>query len=219
MEVQDYLQIARRRAWIVVLVALAAMISAYVFSKMQTPIYKSTMELFIQPARTDFGLTQSAKQLLNSYIGIIFNKRNAAVVGQNLKLDYSPDRIFNSTKVASDEATFAVRIEVSDYDGEVANRIAKQWAVIFADWRNTENAKQQRQDRVDAVLGDEPVYHQDYPRTSVNVIGGGILGALVGLLIVIVLEWSQADMLRKHSDIERKLGLPVVGTIPHHGTK
>lgn len=198
-----------------IVVAVAAMVSAYVFSKLQTPIYKSSMELFIQPARSDFGLTQSAKQLINSYIGIIFNKRNAAVVGQNLQLDYSPDRIFNSTKVASDEATFAVQIEVSDYNGEVANRIAKEWAVIFADWRNTENAKQQRQDRVDAVLGDEPVYHQDYPRTSVNVIAGGVLGALVGMLIVVALEWSQADVLRKQSDVERKLGLPVIGVIPH----
>ena len=65
--------------------------SAFIFSKLQTPVYKSSMELFIQPARTDFGLTQSAKQLLSSYIGIIFNKRNADVVRADLGLDYSPD--------------------------------------------------------------------------------------------------------------------------------
>jgi capsular polysaccharide biosynthesis protein len=173
------------------------------------------MELFIQPARTDFGLTQSAKQLLSSYIGIIFNKRNADVVRADLGLDYSPDRIFNSTKVADDSARFAVQIEVRDYDGDVANRIAKQWALLFVDWRNTENAKQRREDRVDAILGDEPVYSQDYPRTSVNTIAGGILGGMVGLMIVIVLEWSQSDILRKESDIERKLALPVIGAIPH----
>ena len=215
MELQDYLEIARRRAWIVVLVAVVAAVSAFIFSKLQTPVYKSSMELFIQPARTDFGLTQSAKQLLSSYIGIIFNKRNADVVRADLGLDYSPDRIYNSTKVAGDEARFAVQIEVRDYDGDVANRIAKQWALLFVDWRNTENAKQRREDRVDAILGDDPVYSQDYPRTSVNVIAGGILGGLVGLIIVIVLEWSQADVLRKESDIERKLALPVIGAIPH----
>jgi capsular polysaccharide biosynthesis protein len=49
----------------------------------------------------------------------------------------------------------------------------------------------------------------------VNTIAGGILGGLVGLMIVIVLEWSQADILRKESDIERKLALPVIGAIPH----
>jgi capsular polysaccharide biosynthesis protein len=215
MEYQDYLQIAKRRAWIVVLVALIAAASAFVFSKMQTPVYKSTMELFIQPARSDLGLTQSAKQLLSSYIGIIFNRRNADVVRQHLNLDYSPDSIFNNTKVASDDARFAVTIEVRDYNGDTANRSAKQWAVLFVDWRNTENAKQARTDRVDAVLGDDPNYVQDYPRTSVNTIAGGILGAMAGLLIVIALEWSQANVLRNQSDIERKLMLPVIGAIPH----
>ena len=215
MELQDYIQVAQRRAWIVLVVAIIAGISAFGFSKVQTPIYKSSMKLFIQPARTDFGLTQSAKQLLSSYIGIIFNKTNAARINANLGLEYSGDRIFNSTKVADDAATFAVQIEVSDYDGDTANRIAKAWSLMFIDWRNTENAKQRREDRVDAILGDEPVYNQDYPRTSVNVIAGTILGALVGTLIVIGLEWSQSDVLRKQSDIERKLVIPVVGTIPH----
>jgi capsular polysaccharide biosynthesis protein len=214
MELQDYLQVIRRRWWIVLLVAIIATGSSYIFSKLQTPIYKSTMELFIQPARTDFGLTQSAKQLLSSYIGIIFNKRNAAVVGSNLNLEYSPDRILDSTKVADDAARFAVQIEVRDYDGDTANRIAKEWAQLFAEWRNTENAKQRREDRVDAVLGDEPVYSQDYPRTSVNTIAGGILGLVVGLVIVIVLEWAQANVLRKPSDLEKKLELPVIGAIP-----
>ena len=215
MEVQDYIEIARRRWWIVLLVAVIASVSALFFSKIQTPIYKSSMELFIQPARTDFGLTQSAKQLLSSYIGIIFSKKNAKVINDNLGLDYGGDRIFNSSKIADDSARFAVQIEVSDYDGNVANRIAKQWATMFADWRNTENAKQRREDRVDAILGDEPVFHQDYPRTSVNVIVGGILGVLVGFLIVVVLEWAQADVLRKQTDIERTLAVPVIGAIPH----
>ena len=215
MEYQDYLQIAKRRAWIVVLVAVVAAASAFVFSKLQTPVYKSTMELFIQPARSDLGLTQSAKQLISSYIGIIFSRRNADVVRQDLNLDYSPDRIFGNTKVASDDARFAVTIEVRDYDGDVANRIAKQWAVLFVDWRNIENAKQSRTDRVDAILGDDPEYTQDSPRTSVNTAAGGILGALVGLLIVFALEWSQANVLRNQSDIERKLMIPVIGAIPH----
>ena len=215
MEAQDYLQLAKRRAWIVLVVAVIAGMSAFVFSKAQTPIYKSTMELFIQPARTDFGLTQSAKQLLSSYIGIIFNKTNAAKLNSSLGLEYGGDRIYNSTKVADDAARFAVKIEISDYDGDTANRIAKAWALYFADWRNTENAKQRREDRVDAILGDDPVYHQDYPRTAVNVVAGAILGGLVGILIVIGLEWSQADVLRKQSDIERKLAIPVIGAIPH----
>jgi len=217
MDFQEYARVAWRRGWIVALVALVAAGSAFIFSKAQTPVYKSTMELFIQPARTDFGLTQSAKQLLASYIGIIFNKRNADVVRDRLALDYSADTIFGNTKVADDAARFAVTIEVKDYNGDTANQIAKKWAELFVDWRNTENAKQRREDRVDAILGDEPVYHQDSPRTAINVVAGGILGALVGLFIVVALEWSQAGIVRTQADAERKLGIPVIGSIPGEG--
>ena len=66
MELYDYLQIARRRGWIIIVTALIATISAYAFSRLQTPIYKSSMELFIQPARADFGLSESSRKLISS---------------------------------------------------------------------------------------------------------------------------------------------------------
>ena len=214
MELQDYLQVARRRGWVVVLVAIIAAASAFAFSRLQTPVYKSTMELIVQPARPDFGLSQTAKQLIDSYIGIIFTRRNADVVREQLELDYPPERIFGNTKVASDGARYAVTIEVSDFNGDTANRISKAWAQLFVDWRNRENAKLRREDRVDAIMGDDPEYHQDTPRTSVNTIAGGILGGLVGLFIVVALEWSQASLLRTQADAERRLGLRVIGAIP-----
>ena len=52
MELQDYLHIVRRRWWIVVLVALIAGATAFVFSRLQTPIYKSAMKLTIQDLNT-----------------------------------------------------------------------------------------------------------------------------------------------------------------------
>ena len=101
-----------------------------------------------------------------------------------------------------------------DYDGDTANRIAREWAQLFVDFRNRENNKQRREDRVDAVLGDDPKYVKDTPRTAINTAAGGILGALVGLLIVIVLETAQASVLRSNADVERKLTLPLMGAIP-----
>lgn len=214
MELQDYLQMARRRWWIVVLVALIAAASAFVFSRLQTPIYKSAMKLTIQPARTDFGLTQSAKTLLSSYISIIRTERNAAEVGKRLNLDYSSGYIFGQTRMADDAATFGIEIEVRDYDGETANRIAREWAQLFVEFRNNDNAKQRREDRVEAILGDDPRYSLDYPRTSVNTAAGLLLGMVIGLFIAAFLEWRSAAFLQSAKDVERKLALPLVGAIP-----
>ncbi len=214
MELQDYIQIVKRRWWIVVLTALIAVASAFVFSRLQTPIYKSSMKLTIQPARTDFGQTQAAKQLLSSYISIIRTERNAAEVGKRLQLDYSPAYIYGQTRMADDAASYGVEIEVRDYDGETANRIAREWAQLFVEFRNRDNAKQRREDRVEAILGDDPRYVQDYPRTSVNTAAGLLLGLVAGTAIAALLEWRQSVLLRTPKDVERNLSLPVVGAIP-----
>ncbi|MCW1967811.1 MAG: Wzz/FepE/Etk N-terminal domain-containing protein [Anaerolineae bacterium] len=216
MELHDYLQIARRRGWIIIITALIATLSAFAFSRVQTPIYKASMELFIQPARADFGLSESSRKLISSYIGILYNQKSADEIRQRLNLDYDRAYIYGSTKIAEDGARYAVQIEVRDYDGDTANRIAREWAQLFVDFRNRENNKQRREDRVDAVLGDDPKYVKDSPRTATNTAAGGILGALVGLLIVIALETAQASVLRSNADIERKLTLPLMGSIPSH---
>ncbi|HRA01006.1 MAG TPA: Wzz/FepE/Etk N-terminal domain-containing protein [Thermoflexales bacterium] len=209
---QNYLQIARRRWWIVLLTALVAGMAAFGFSKLQTPVYKSTMLLYVTPARADLGLSQSAKSLVASYRGIVFTKKNADVIRERQNLDYAPEYIYGQTKTADDG--YQVTIEVKDYNGETANRIAREWAQLFVEYRNTDNAKQRREDRVDATLGDDPIYSQDSPRTTVNTAAGLVLGALVGAIIVAVLEWAQASVLRTHTDVERALALPIMGEIP-----
>jgi capsular polysaccharide biosynthesis protein len=116
--------------------------------------------------------------------------------------------------MADDAATFGIEIEVRDFNGETANRIAREWAQLFVEFRNNDNAKQRREDRVEAILGDDPRYAQDYPRTGVNVAAGLLLGAVIGLLIAALLEWRQSALIRNAKDVERKLALPVVGAIP-----
>ena len=182
------------------------------FSKLQTPVYKSTMLLYVTPARADLGLSQSAKSLVASYRGIVFTKKNADVIRQRQNLDYSPDYIYGQTKTADDG--YQVTIEVKDYNGETANRIAHEWAQLFVEYRNADNAKQRREDRVDATLGDDPIYSQDSPRTAVNTAAGLVLGALAGAIVVAVLEWLQASVLRTRADVERALALPIMGEIP-----
>ena len=58
----------RRWGWILVLVAALTAGSAYVFSKAQTPVYKSTIFVGVQPTRPDLGLTAAAKSLLRYYV-------------------------------------------------------------------------------------------------------------------------------------------------------
>ena len=52
------------------------------------------------------------------------------------------------------------------------------------------------------------------PKTSVNTLAGAILGALIGVLIVFVMEWLDSDIVRTAQDVERFVGVTVLGSIP-----
>jgi capsular polysaccharide biosynthesis protein len=45
-------------------------------------------------------------------------------------------------------------------------------------------------------------------------LAGGLFGLLVGFVVVFVLEWLEADVLRTSEDVERHLGMAVLGLIP-----
>jgi len=214
MEVRDYLQLAKRRGWIVILVAVVAAVSAYAFCRLQTPLYRSTMQLTVLPARADLGLTQSTKTLIATYNSVVFSRRNAAEVVSELNLDYTPETLLGNTRIGEEAANNGVRIEVTDYDGDVANRISYQWSLIYKKFRDEDNARQRREDRVDVYIGDPPNYAKVWPQTGVITAGAGVLGLLVGGLIAGILEWSQANVIRTKADIERKLSLAVIGAIP-----
>jgi capsular polysaccharide biosynthesis protein len=219
MELGDYFRILRTRGWIIVVVAVVAAVSAFGFSKLQRPIYKSSMQVTVLPARNDLGLAETTKNLLRAYVTIIDTKRFAQQVLDRFQqdgkpLDMTAQQLKNNVVIASYEDKNVMQIDVKDRDGEQANRIALTWAREFQDWRNTENDKVRKEDRVDVVLGDNPIYSKYRPQTTINTAAGGIFGMLLGVLIVAALEWIESGLVLTPADVERKLGLAVLGVIP-----
>ena len=55
MELREYWRALTKRWWLIFLVALAAAGSAYAFSKLQEPVFRSSAKLYVMPARPDYG--------------------------------------------------------------------------------------------------------------------------------------------------------------------
>jgi capsular polysaccharide biosynthesis protein len=219
MELSDYFRIVYKRWWIIVVLIAVTAASAFGFSKLQTPVYKSSMQIVVLPARNDLGLAQTTKQLLRAYVSIIDTKRWAAQVLSRFEqastpLDITPEKLKENVTIASYEDKNVIQIDVKDYDGEQANRIAKTWAEEFKIWRDQENTKVRKEDRVDVVLGDDPVYSLNFPQTRINVIAGAVLGLLLAGLVIFFLEWVESGIVRTPQDVERRLGLTMLGAIP-----
>jgi capsular polysaccharide biosynthesis protein len=222
MEFSTYFRILSKRWWIVVVLIAVTAASAYVFSKLQTPVYKSSVQVTVMPARADYGLAQTTKQLLRAYVSIIDTKKFAGQVLSRFEqagtpLDTTPEKLKSNVTIASYEDKNVIQIDVKDYDGEQANRTAQVWAEEFKIWRDQENTKVRKEDRVDVYLGDAPVYKQDRPQTKVNVIAGAILGLLLAAVVIFFLEWVESGIVRTPQDVERRLGLTVLSAIPTGG--
>jgi capsular polysaccharide biosynthesis protein len=214
MPITEYFHILRRRGWIIILLAVLAACSAYVFSRVQTKVYKATIVVLIKPSRSDLGLTQSAKTLLRSYVAWLNTRDNAQQVIDTLHLDQTPEALKGNVTIASDDSQFTIQIDVKDQNQKTAGDVAYQWAVLLQKWRESENTNAQRQDWVSAEVLDMPLVSLYTPQTKVNVLAGAILGVLLGGVLIFAMEYSEAGILRAPQDVERGLSLSVLGAIP-----
>ena len=222
MEITDYFKILRKRGWIIIVVALVAAASAYAFSKMQTPIYSAGVQLSVNPARLDWGLSNTIKDLLRNYAANIQTHSMAQKVidrpgGDVGPLDMKSDALLSKLFVSSDSSSFTMQIEARDEDPQVAMHIAQTAAEVFVDDREAWNQRQRKEDRVDVAILDNVYnlgYEQYSPNTKINVLAAALFGALVGVLVIFFLEWLATDVIRSAEDVERTIGANVLGAIP-----
>ncbi len=215
MELTDYIRILRKRWWIIVVAIVLTAGSAFVFSELQYPEYTSTAEVIVNPARPDFGLTQSARILLRSYMTVADSYHWAQNVIDELQLPMTPEGLRGNTNFAAEDDRMVVKIQVKDYDGDQANDIARTWANLLVQWRDSENAALRKEDRVEAILRDQPRYAQSWPpRAAIMLAAGVVFGVVIAGVVVFFLEWLEAGVIRTPQDIERQLDLTVVGAIP-----
>lgn len=214
MNLIDYVRILARRGWIMLLLALIVAASAFFVSRMQTPVYRSTQLVLIQPSRSDFGLTEASRLQLNSYAVYLDSELIAQRIIDDLRLDMTPGQLKSSVTIAPDTLRLVVRIDVRSTDGDLANDIARAWGQQLVDYRNQENQTSRREDRVNALLPDLPRYSQQSPRPLLTAVAGGILGLIVGGVIVFALEYLESSVVRRREDLERDDLLVLAGVPP-----
>jgi len=214
MELGDYIRILRKRWWIIVVAVVLTAGSALAFSKLQRPEYTSSAEIVIEPARPDWGLAQSAKMLLRTYMTVAESYTWAQKVIDKLQLPMTSEQLRSKAYFAAEDDRMVIKLEVEAYDGDQANDIARTWANLLIEWRDDQNQRQRKEDRVDAYLRDQPRYAQSWPKTKVVTAAGGIFGLVIAGIVIFFLEWLEAGVVRTPQDLERQLNLTVVGAIP-----
>ena len=132
-----------------------------------------------------------------------------------LQLDVNTDKFVSQLNFNADESTLLITIEARHPNPAVAAQMGQTLAETFVSAHNQQNLQIDQQDRILVSIlhnATSPVIFS--PKTLINTGAGAILGALIGVIIVFVLEWIESDIVRTAEDVERYIGVTVLGSIP-----
>ncbi len=214
MNLIDYGRILIRRGWLMILLAVITAGSAYFLSRLQTPQYRATQFVLIQPARTDLGVAEGLLREINSYQIFLNSSERAQEVIDALRLDMLAGDLLSKTRIEVNRENLTVQVDVTLGDGDLAATVARQWGDLLVQYRDQDNQTRRQEDRIRATLPDIATYGLFSPRTQLNVIAGALIGLLLGGVIIFVLEYLESSIVHRREDVERLLESPLLAAIP-----
>lgn len=205
---------------VILFVLIGTIGSIYYNENVQVPMYKSQTSLVLTRSnnsnstaslQNDISLN---KNLVSTYREIIQSRRILSKVIENLNLDMTEKELSKRISVTSANDTELIVISVSDGKGRVSRNIANEIAKVFkseiTSIYNIENIS-----IVDEAIEAKEPYNVNIPKQYVMGIGAGFL--LASMIITISFYFD--DSIKKSEDIEEKVGLSVLATVPKYKKK
>lgn len=218
MHISDYIAILRRRWWIIALTIAIAGASSYAFTKWQArvaPVYRSEATYVVEPNRYDNGLLIVLRDRMNNFKSAALAPIQLEKISADLRLDRSADWLLDkrvAIQARPEEQLMVVQIDYPDPDiaPKLANAIGDNMVALV----NARNNSIEGTDRINIRVNQpaRPAYLQ-WPRAKVIVPAAALLGLILGLLLAFIID-ALDDTLKSPADVERLVGLPILGAIP-----
>ncbi len=218
MHLSDYIAILRRRWWVIALTIAIAVISSYAFTKWQAsvaPVYRSEANYLVEPNRYDNGLLIVLRDRMNNFKSAALAPIQLEKISADLKLDRSADWLLDKRVAIQARPEEQLMVIQVDYpDPEVAPRLANAIGDNLVALVNARNNSIEGTDRINIRVNQpaRPAYLQ-WPRARVIVPAAALLGLILGLLLAFIID-ALDDTLKSPADVERLVGLPILGAIP-----
>lgn len=213
VQLKDYPAAIYRRWWIIALALVAATAFSFLFSKVQTPVYRSSVTL-VNSARLDWGTTMTVQVLLRQQEEELRTLALASKVKERLGLDLPAEAIQGKIKTKSYADSISIQLDVEDQDPERARRIAQAYGRLFEEEKADQYALTTPDNRVRVTMLEDPRPGTLVrPNTKFTTGAGAILGLLLGLILAVALEYLD-DTLKSPEEVARQLGAPILGLIP-----
>ena len=189
---------------------LVAIVGTKVFI---TPQYQSVTKMYVLAKQNNDTLTsadmQTSTLLTKDYAELIKSRTVTEGVIAQLNLDLTHEELLKKMTVDSATDTRILSITVTDADPYEACKIANAIRDVAAN--HIKNVMD-----IDAVNVVETANIPDQ-QSSPSISKNGIIGVLLGVLLsvaIILIAYISNDTVKTQEDVEKYLGLSVLGTIP-----
>ncbi|WP_207652890.1 YveK family protein [Anaeromicrobium sediminis] len=215
IDIRELFFVVKKRMGIIFLITIISIItSALVSVYVLEPVYETYTTMMVGKTKSQESLLEYSdvllsQKLVKTYGEIAKSKSVLKVVKDDLKLEIGLDELKEQISVNSVKDTEIIMIKVQNTDPKMARNIANHTARIF----KRQVIQIMKVDNVQIIdkaeIPEEPIK----PRKTMNVAIAGVLGLMVSFGLVFLLEYLD-NTIKNPEDVEKHLGLPVIGTIP-----
>jgi capsular polysaccharide biosynthesis protein len=213
-----YLQIVRRRVWVILMTMLVLAGATLGFTLVRTPTYEASIKIWVgqkQGASNSYnfaGDVQGLQQLTQTMAAAVNTRPVAEAVVQRLDLPVSPNSVMKNLQVEQIPETLLIQVTYTDTSPERAQQVANTVGEVFS----TRVSKISGETNGVAATIVEPAVMPNSPANRdfvINVIIALMLGVALGAALALLLEYTD-DKWRSAEEVERTFGIPVLGAIP-----
>ena len=205
----------------IILLILIFIVIGFIYSYIfLVPEYQSITQILLAKsnATTQDGTTQGMttsqvtlnQKLVSTYSELVKSESVLTQVKDNLKIDKSIEELRKNITVSTKDDTEIIQISVVDEDAEMAKNIANEVANVFIEQIAKGYYAMDNVYVVDEAKVEEEPYNINHLKDLVIFGAIGFVVACVYVLIANMLDTT----VKSKEDIEKKLGLTVLTTIP-----
>ncbi|EKP94108.1 YveK family protein [Thermaerobacter subterraneus] len=213
VSVGDLMSPIFRRWRTVALLVVFSILVAVVRIIIVTPEFEAKARLIVlapNEAVTDLQTLQLYRNLVPAYQEILSSRRVMVAVLQELKLDWSPSEYRRRVRIEAHEESQTLDVVV-----RAGSPAESAWiATAAAQVMTRVAADVMQEERLVLLDPAAPPEKPVTPRPVLELVLASVLGLMVGTGVIFALEMFDRRI-RDEVAVERRLGLPVLGVIPH----
>lgn len=218
LNVKDFTLIALGKWYILCIMLAACVIVSIIYSYLiVTPLYDSTGKLYVTNKNSqtiNTGDLSVSLFLTNDYVNLIVDRAVLDEVSRDLDYKYSYSQLRSAIRVSNPEDTRFLEIIARTPSAEDSKKIVDSVCKVSQE----KLVELLGIDRVVIIRGGSLSNTPSVPKVSKNIIGSIVIAVIMYSALICALYFLD-DKINKPEDIEKILGMSVLGNIPYNQSK